>query len=271
MNINSFIRRAVTGITAVAAFFALPGTAASQISVMGNTVEERAADPGETYVGSIVVRNVTNVEQPIRIYQTDYNFQADGTSRFDAAGTTKRSNALWISPSASTLILPPSGEMTVSYTVKVPQGVPLNGTYWSAIMVEAAPTAAPAATRGRVGLSAVLRYAVQISTQIQNGGTRTVAFTNQQFTNGTDGKQTLSVDVNNSGERAYHPKLWIEIYDAAGNLVKRDEQQRGLLYPGTSLRQSFALGKLDAGSYKAILFADIGDDAISAAQYQLKF
>jgi hypothetical protein len=77
--------------------------------------------------------------------------------------------------------------------------------------------------------------------------------------------------VQNAGERAYRPNLWIELYDAAGTLRGRMEQQRGLLYPGTSLKQHFSFGALPAGEYKAVVFADTGDDTVSAAQYKLTF
>jgi hypothetical protein len=245
--------------------------AGAQIAVLGNTVEEHTASLGESYEGTIVIRNATALAQPVRVYQTDYLFHADGTSAFATPGSTSRSNARWITPSTGSLVLPPSGELTISYVVKVPNVQTLGGTYWSSIMVEAAPTAAPAASRGKVGLSAVLRYAVQISTQIRETGKRSVNFTNQRFVADKDGAQSLVVDVVNNGERAYHPLLWVELYDASGVLKNRVKQQRGLLYPETSLRQTFTLGALPHGTYKALVFADIGEDAISAGQYQLKF
>lgn len=260
----------ILGVALIALLPAI-STARAQIAVLGNTVEEHVATPGESYIGTIVIRNPTTVSQPVRVYQTDYSFQADGTSRFEAPNSTRRSNARWITPSTGSVVLPPSGEITISYVVKVPAADSLSGTYWSSIMVEAAPSAAPAASRDKVSLSAVLRYAVQISTQIRETGKRSVTFSKQRFLTEKDGTQSLFVDVVNNGERAYHPLLWVELYDSAGVLKNRIKQQRGLLYPGTSLRQTFALGNLPHGAYKAVVFADIGEDEISAGQYQLKF
>lgn len=243
----------------------------AQISVLGNTVEEKVAVPGETYIGTLVIRNLTKTTQPARVYQTDYVFTADGTSRFDAPGSVKRSNARWITPSTTTVMLPPSGEMTISYVVKVPPVDSLNGSYWSTIMVEGASTQASKNGKQQVGLAAVMRYAVQVATHIRETGTKTVAFSNNKFTVAADSTRLLQLDVSNNGGRAYHPKMWVELYDEAGNMKNRLEQQRGLLYPGTSLRQTFVLGKLKPGTYKTIVFADTGDDQISAAQYLLKF
>jgi len=80
------------------AVMAVPATARAQIAVIGSTVEERDAAPGQRYEGTIVVRNLTTSPQPVRIYQTDYRFFADGTSHFDSAGSQPRSNARWVRP-----------------------------------------------------------------------------------------------------------------------------------------------------------------------------
>jgi hypothetical protein len=85
------------------------------------------------------------------------------------------------------------------------------------------------------------------------------------------GKPALDMVVENAGERAYRPLLWVELYDAAGTLRARTEQQRGLLYPGCSLRQRFTFAKLPAGEYKAVIFADTGDETVLATQYKLTF
>lgn len=245
----------------------------AQIAVVGSTVEEHTSTPGETYTGTIVVRNLTEVRQPVRIYQTDYLFYADGTSHFNDPGTSAHSNAAWITPMVRTLLVPPSSEMSVSYTVKVPPGDSLVGTYWSTIMVEGAPIEASRPTGGRpaVGVGAVMRYAVQVVTHIKTTGTRKVSFSNSKFLTNPDSSQAFEVDVQNSGERAYRPTLWIEVYDDKGTLIANARQERGLLYPGTSLRQTFALGKLARGSYRAVVFADSGEDAVFASQFTLKF
>jgi hypothetical protein len=247
--------------------------AAAQIAVVGSTVEERVSAPGESYLGTIVVRNLTRQDQPVRIYQTDYLFFADGTSHFDDPGTTPHSNAKWITPTVRSLLIPPASEMTVTYTVKIPQNDSLVGTYWSTIMVEGAPTEAGRSSGGRpqVGVGAVMRYAVQVATHIRTSGSRKVNFANSRFLTNPDSTQSFELEVQNVGERAYRPALWIEVYDEQGSLKANARQERGLLYPGTSLKQTFALGKLPHGTYRAIVFADSGEDAVFASQFTLKF
>jgi hypothetical protein len=251
-----------------------PGRATAQIAVVGSTVEERVSAPGETYLGTIVVRNLTTRDQPVRIYQSDYLFYADGTSHFEDPGSTKQSNAKWITPTVRSLLVPPMSEMTVSYTVKVPASDSLVGTFWSTIMVEGAPTEAGRSSGGRpqVGVGAVVRYAVQVATHIRTSGSRKVTFANAKFlTDTTTGQQSFELEVQNAGERAYRPALWIEVYDDQGALKANARQERGLLYPGTSLKQVFQLGKLPVGTYRAVVFADSGEDSVFASQFTLKF
>lgn len=247
--------------------------AMAQIAVVGSTVEEHVAAPGETYSGTIVVRNLTKQDQPARIYQTDYLFFADGTSHFDDPASTPRSNAKWITPTVRSLVVPPMSEMTVSYTVKVPPNDSLVGTYWSAVMVEGAPNEAGRASgnRPQIGIGAVMRYAVQVATHIRTTGSRKVNFANSRFLTNADSTQAFELEVQNVGERAYRPALWIEVYDARGALKVNARQERGLLYPGTSLKQTFALGKLAHGTYRAVVFADSGEDAVFASQFTLKY
>lgn len=258
----------IAAATAVA-----PGTLRAQIAVVGSTVEERVAAPGESYSGAIVVRNLTQQDQPVRIYQTDYLFYADGTSHFDTIGTARRSNGRWVTPTVRSLLVAPGSEMTVTYTVKVPANDSLFGTYWSAIMVEGAPTEAgrPSAGRPQVGIGAVVRYAVQVATHIRDGGSRKVSFASSRFLTNADSTQSFELEVKNEGERAYRPALWIEVYDEQGTLRANARQERGLLYPGTSLKQTFGLGKLPTGTYRAIVFADSGEDTVFASQFTLRF
>jgi hypothetical protein len=259
--------------TLVALILAIPCIASAQIAVVGSTVEERVSAPGESYTGTIIVRNLTKQDQPVRIYQTDYLFYADGTSHFDDPGTTARSNAKWITPTVRSLLVPPSSEMAVTYAVKIPASDSLSGTYWSTIMVEGAPIEAGHSSGGRpqVGVGAVMRYAVQVATHIRASGTRKVNFAQSHFLTNADSTQSFELEVQNVGERAYRPAVWIELYDAQGALKANVRQERGLLYPGTSLKQTFVLGRLVHGTYRAVVFADSGEDAVFASQYTLKF
>jgi hypothetical protein len=261
-------------IFAAAVAIVAPAAARAQIAVLSSTVEEKTAAPGEKYTGTIVVSNPSATPQIARIYQTDYCFAADGTAHYDDPGTTARSNAAWITPQASRIVIPPNSQVSVPYSVAIPVGDTLRGTYWSLIMVEGTPVEPSAAgndAKPAVGIGAVMRYAVQIATHIRNSGTRTVQFSTPAPSKAANGTASLDVDMTDTGERAFRPTLWVEVYDAQGALKAKAKQTRGLLYPGTSLHQHFDLGTLPSGTYKAVIFADTGEDAVFATQYTITY
>jgi hypothetical protein len=261
-------------IIAAALAIIVPGAVRAQIAVLSSTVEEKTATPGEKYTGTIVVSNPTSTPQVARIYQTDYRFAADGTAHYDDPGTTPRSNASWITPQASRIVIPPNSQVSVPYSVAVPPGDTLRGTYWSLIMVEGSPVEPAAGGTGAkpaVGIGAVMRYAVQLATHIRNSGTRTVKFSEPAAVKAANGAASLDIDMTDTGERAFRPTLWVEVYDAQGVLKAKAKQTRGLLYPGTSLHQHFDLGSLPAGTYKAVIFADTGEDSVFATQYTITY
>jgi hypothetical protein len=259
-------------IAALAALTTAPLALQAQLSVLSNTVEEHIAAAGDHYSGTIIITNPGADAQAARIYQTDYQFAANGTSEFRDAGTAPRSNAGWITPQMTRVVVPAGGRVVVPYSVAVPASDSLKGTYWSAIMVEGT-TLNPGKGDGKpsVEVGSVIRYAIQVATHIQMSGTRAVKFIDAGVVKGDDGEAAFDVDIHDVGERGYRPTLSLELYDETGTLRAKAKQTRGLLYPGTSLRQHFALGKLAPGSYKAVLFADTGDEAVVAAQYTIKY
>ncbi len=264
----SYTRRA---LAALVVSVALAGPAAAQVSLLSNTVEEHTANPGDRYSGTIVVANPTNAPQVLRLYQTDYRFAADGTSDFDAPGSLARSNAAWVTLQTTRITVPANAQLSVSYGVAVPASDSLRGTYWSTIMVEGVPSQDPSdAAPHHVGVSAVMRYAVQVATHVGNSGSHAIKFERAGATREAADAR-FDLDVANTGERAYRPVLWIEVYDTTGSLRAKARQTRGLVYPGSSFHQHFDLGTLPAGTYKAVVFADTGDTAVSASQFNITY
>jgi hypothetical protein len=266
----------LSGVATLGFVVAMTARASAQLAVLSNLVEERTGSPGERYSGRITVVNTTNQPQSARIYQTDFRFAADGTSHTDDPGSSPRSNAPWVHPQMTRLSIAPGAQVSVPYTVDVPATDSLHGTYWSMIMIEgmsgssSTPSMIPGGQQG-VGVGSVVRYAIQIATHVGSSGTRGVQFTNVNAVRNADGTGAVNLDVVNTGERGYRPTLWIEVYDAAGVLRAKGKQVRGLLYPGTSLRQHYDLGTLPSGSYKALIFADTGTEPVFASQIALVF
>jgi hypothetical protein len=257
----------------LAAVLTVPARA--QITVAGTAVEERAARPGESYSGTLTLHNAGKETEEARVYLTDYTFAADGRSAYGAPGSVPRSSARWIVFSPAQVSIPAGGEATVGYTVTLPADAGLAGTYWSMLMVEgiergSAESAAPGAReRVRMGIRPTIRHGVQIATTVQGTGTPAVRFDGTRAY-GTGGAKMLELDLSNAGDVAYRPEIRVELYDGAGRAAGSFTSKRGLLYPGTSLRQTFELGALPAGDYQALVVADAGGEEVFGAQYRLK-
>ena len=241
--------------------------AAAQVTVVTPTLEEREARPGESYEGTIRVRNGGATLQRVRVYQTDYRPFADGRARFDAAGTQPRSSAPWVQVAPAVLALAPGEEAAVRYEVRVPRGGGLSGTYWSVVMVEGEPASPTASGRG-VSLTPVVRYAVQLATHLADGDAD-LTFGAPRLAAGGAGTR-LALEVGNAGSRAGRVALRLDLFELDGTPAGSFESRRGLLYPGSSLEQVFELGRLAPGAYRALLIADTGDAEVFGAEYTLR-
>ncbi|HET6762983.1 MAG TPA: hypothetical protein VFH27_04900 [Longimicrobiaceae bacterium] len=250
-----------------------PPAAAAQVLVTSGTVVEHTAAPGASWSGTIRLHNAGARAQDAGAYLADYAFQADGATRYTPSGSSPRSSGAWITLSPARVTVPAGGDATIAYTVRVPAGRPLTGTYWSMVMVQGLDDAGDAAARSggrvRMGIRPTIRYGVQLATTVAGTGTARAAFTSPRAEAGAGGHRTLHFDVVNDGETAYRPAVRLELFDAEGNARGRWEAKRGLLYPGSSLHQAFDLGALPAGAYQALVVADAGGESVFGARYRL--
>src|SRR5687768_6122625 len=244
----------------------------SQVSVLGNSVQERKAAAGSEYPGSILIRNDGTVAQRVRIYTTDYRFTAEGISEFGEPGTTPRSNARWITFGLQTVVIAPGQSSTITYRVNVPQ-LPLQsatGSYWSVAMIEGQPAMGPRHVgAGTVRIQTIVRQAVQLVTHVGSTGAASVALYNVKLVSGENTSE-IQFDAGNDGVRARKLSLSVDLYADDGSFVGRYSSQRGLVYPGSSIRQQFSLGALRKGNYLAFIVADAGDDDLFVGNFKLK-
>ncbi len=256
----------------------VPGLLYAQISVVSELSHDKEIVAGTPYDGSILVRNDTGEPQEIKVYQTDYEFSFDGTNRYGEPGSSKRSNAKWISFRPTNAVIPPLATLTINYTVTVPHITPerpLEGTYWSMLMVEGVPRGSRESTiqsrEPQMGLTQILRYGIQIATHIAQTGTKAVKFLQAVLVKKEDGKRFLQVDIEDTGTLGIRPEVYVEVFDATGKSLGKFPGARYRMYPGTSVRQTIDLSSVPAGSYRALVVLDAGGDEAYAAQYTLEF
>ncbi len=260
--------------TAIAlVLWSIPGATGAAIVVLGALSQEKTVEVGKTYQGAIRVRNPGDTPQTVRIYQTDYRFFSDGRNLYGEPGKDPRSNANWITLSPTLLTIPPKEEVAVNYRIAVPADKSLRGTYWSMIMVEGTGDAgsvplAAVSGKARIAVRQVIRYGVQVVTDIGDTGTRNLKL-NARLVR-ADGKRLLQVDVANTGERWLRPSLWAQLFDEKGKFIGKFAGASARVYPGTSIRKSIDLSSVSVGTYKALVVADAHEDSVYGATYTLK-
>ena len=262
----------VISLMVLAVLLASSTPAAAAISVVGGLTREVVVQPGKEYRGAIIVKNTSDKPEEIRVYQTDYLFYSDGTALYGEPGKAPRSNAPWIRVSPSRISVEPRRAVTVHYAITVPDKSDLSGTYWSMLMVETVPgltpeTAEDKAKAPALGIRQVIRYGVQMVTQVGKSGSADLAF---QTRLQRDGERTvLQIDLDHDGERWLRPFLWVELYDHEGSHMGRFEAGRKRMYPGTSTRSEVDMSDLPDGTYKALVVADAGGGDVFGATYSL--
>jgi hypothetical protein len=248
-----------------------------QIAIVGELSHDRVALPGETYEGSIVVRNDMEKTQEAKVYATDYSFSANGTNNYAQAGTLPRSNAHWIEFSPSHLVIPPGGSADVVFRVSVPMDTSgtLEGSYWSMIMVEGIPEGSPESSREskdqKMGIVQSIRYGIQIASHIGSSGVKNVRFVEPRLLPDAEGERLLQVDIENTGSRGMRPDVFVELFSETGASKGKYKGVRYRLYPGTSVRQRIHIPELPSGTYRALVVIDDGGNDVFGTQYVLEF
>jgi hypothetical protein len=249
---------------------ALPAFA-QDITVVGSLVREDPLAPGGHAEGVIVVRNDGDSPRDVTVYQRDYQFHSDGTNEFGPVGSLERSNGAWVHFTPNQLSVPAHATGSVYYTVDAPSSSPLQGTFWSLLMVEGTDTTNDAPVRGRpsVSIKTVVRYGVEIVTQLGGQDPGALTFVSGGVTRG-DGRATLSLDIANTGERLLSPRVWVEAFDQNGERAGRFEAKgQPSLLPGCSARYAMDLADLPPGTYTGLAVADAGADQVFGADYNL--
>jgi hypothetical protein len=252
----------------------------AQVSIIGELSHDKTALPGDVYTGTIVIRNDTKEPQEAKVYQTDYTFRFDGTNNYGEPGMIPRSNAKWISFSPAYVTLPPQGTVAVNYTLTVPKetdSTKLVGTYWSMLMVEGIQKGSAESsirgkdTKAQMGIMQTIRYGIQIATSIEKTGTKKIKFINHNVVRKEDGRRILQIDIENTGEIAMRPDVYVELFNEQGTSLGKFPGVKYRIYPGSSVRQSIDVSSIAKGTYKALIVIDSGGDDVFGAQYKLKF
>src|SRR5437868_455333 len=95
-------------------FFLFPSSEAGVV-VIGNLARTAAIKPGDAFEGVIFLKNNGTQSADVRLSQTDYHCQADGSNEYSEPGKSPRSNANWITVSPTRLKLAAGETQPVRY------------------------------------------------------------------------------------------------------------------------------------------------------------
>ncbi len=246
----------------------------TDIAINGSLAREYVVQPGGTYEGTVELKNLQDSPQEVKIYQTDYLSYADGRALFDAPGLLPRSNARWITFSPTQVTVPPGETVVVRYTLQVPDDASLNGSYWSALMIEPIPAGSPEASAVRpdqigITIQQIVRYCMLIVAQVGRTGVLQAQFTDMQLAMDGDAR-VLVTDVVNTGERWFLGHLWVELYDTKGTLIGRFDAGERRLYPGSGVRYRAPLTGVQDADYQALVVLDCGGDDVFGANVSIR-
>lgn len=247
-------------------------TSQAGITVIGNLARHAAIKPGDAFEGVILLKNTDKLPAEARVFQTDYLSDSAGRTDYAAPGSHPRSNAAWITITPTRVKVESGATVSVRYKGRAPADGKLRGTYWSMIMVE---PYAPAAidpqgktTEVAVGLQTVVRFGVQVVTELGRDGTRSLEILSKGFAK-ADGKRLLLLDIGNNGERLLIPAMGVELFDCNGASLGKFDAGRTRIYPTCSTRAKIDLTDVPPGKYTALVLLDSGEDQVMGAQYEL--
>lgn len=242
----------------------------ASIEVVGSLRHINKGIVGDVYKGEIKIQNSGDLEQEVRIYQTDLLYDYEDFTYYNDPVSHKRSNANWIQYSPKTTIVAGNSTIYIQYEVTIPKSDTVLGTYWSVLMVEGVNPIDPA-QEGEFNINTVTRYAIQIITEIEEKGEGKLEFLDPILIR--EGEHLfLAVDIVNTGKHYIVPEVSIELFDEAGVSIKVLLASKKGLFPTTSARYRFDLEGIESEkTYQTVIVAAGEGEDVFGLEYTLFF
>jgi hypothetical protein len=250
---KSFI---LTGI--FVAFFA-PEIGAT-ITVVNGMSHEYTVIGNQVYEGQIVIKNLSKNPARVVFYKTDLQHNCDGETKFIKGNSQQRSCLDWIEYSNNEIMIAAEKEVTVVYSIKVPDNK-YEGSYWGVIMVEELEGIDTSDKKKGIKVRSNVRYAVQVIANFNQNVIKDLNYGTIGMDT-LDGEQYLTINIENSGNTLLKPVLVLELYNNSGETVKRIEVNVQKVYPGNCKKFLVPLLGVPIGKFTGVLVADCGDNNI---------
>ncbi|HLP57839.1 MAG TPA: DUF916 domain-containing protein [Candidatus Deferrimicrobium sp.] len=233
------------------------------------TLYELQIPKGQSYTDAIRVVNVGKLDVMVKVYLSDFDFQANGNIRFPDAGTGKYSLADYVRLNPTSLQLEPGEEKFVRFTLTMPDN--LTGEYQGILFFQTLPKGIKTPAPGkqvmvstRIGAAI---YAAVKNTAIHSSEISDIFFSQAQ----TPGNSSFHYALlyHNNGNIHLRPTGKLKILDAAGKEVASTPVNENKT---SVLRDSFRIfegdfknkSELRDGSYKVVSEIDYGKEILVA-------
>lgn len=242
----------------------------ASIEVIGSLRHINKVAKGSVYTGEIKIQNSGEADQEVKVYQTDLLYNYEDFTYYNEPVSHLRSNANWIQFSPKTTIVKANSTTYIQYEVTIPDSDTVFGTFWSVLMVEGVNPIDPA-QEGTFNINTVTRYAIQIVTEIEDGGIGKLEFMDPTLIKEGD-HLFLAVDIVNKGDHYIVPEVSIELFDEAGESVNVLIAPKKGLFPTTSARYRFDLQGIESEkTYQTIIVAAGEGEDVFGLEYTLFF
>lgn len=239
------------------------GAWAQSAAVVDPASSLHRAQPGETVEGIVRLTNPGDDPLPLRVYLSDWSFDAVGNFTFAEAGSTARSASSWLSFAPTAVEVAPSGSGIVRYTVSVPPDAE-PGTHWAVIFAESEPSA-PEPGQPAAAISVRVGHIVYVNVPpLASEGTIRGIF-GESPTEGFPAYRLL-VQYANMGNAAQGVEGTLSVRDGRGETAIEAAVDRQVVLPGSERVLQFNLvGPLAAGNYTALVVLDYGAEDVEVA------
>ena len=167
----------------------------------------------------------------------------------------------------------------INYELVIPADSALDGSYWGAIAINKAATEGEITkrietpqddSRFGVGIKLQFEYVVIVYATIE--GTENKSATFETITaEAHEGKIDIKATFENLGNVYLKPQVWMEVMDAAGQIVLKTEIVKQVVLPQDKQDFAFAIDQADMspGEYLVMVIADYGVPQMIAAQARI--
>ena len=222
--------------------------------------------PGDKFDGSIPVKNTSTDPVSVQIFLGDW-VRVPGQGDYaltKVPGKEPRSLIPWMTFGPDSMTLQPGETQDITYEVNVPNDWNLDGSYWDMIIVEGVPTQAPSASpvaagNTGIGINTKFRLAVHVFATIKDTQVLDAAFAAIKI-EAAEGGFKATGSFQNKGNTWIKPKVWLEMHDAAGNVVYTQDHMVQTVLPESDRDFVFQITNppVQSGDYLVVILADYG-------------